>query len=82
MKQGVGVDNNDLEAAKQHCIAVHNTPALNSEAVAELCMALTMAISRRVCEMDRLIRNGEKEVRSNVLGMSMFLQDGGGVRYG
>lgn len=35
VKQGVGVDNIDVEAAKQQGIAVCNTPALNSEAVAE-----------------------------------------------
>jgi len=72
VKQGVGVDNIDLDAAREHGIAVHNTPALNSEAVAELCMALTLSLSRRVCEIDRGIRRGEKVVRSQVLGVSMF----------
>src|SRR5262245_38489210 len=32
VKQGVGVDNIDLGAAKAAGVAVHNTPALNSEA--------------------------------------------------
>lgn len=72
VKQGVGVDNIDLDAARKHGIAVHNTPALNSESVAELCMALTLSLSRRICEMDRAVRRGEKVIRSQVLGMSMF----------
>lgn len=72
VKQGVGVDNIDLGAAKKHGVAVHNTPSLNSEAVAELCMALTLSLSRRVCEIDRRIRRGEKIVRSKMLGMSLF----------
>nr|POE74326.1 d-3-phosphoglycerate dehydrogenase [Quercus suber] len=72
VKQGVGVDNIDLGAASQYGIAVHNTPALNSESVAELSMTLTLALSRRVCEVDRAVRNGERVVRNNVLGTSMF----------
>ncbi|KAF2255171.1 putative D-3-phosphoglycerate dehydrogenase [Trematosphaeria pertusa] len=72
VKQGAGVDNIDLEAAKAAGVAVHNTPALNSEAVAELCLALTLSLSRRVCEIDRRIRRGEKVVRSQTLGLSLF----------
>lgn len=82
VKQGVGVDNIDLAAAKERGIAVHNTPALNSEAVAELCMALTLSLRRRVCEIDRAIRNGEKVMRSGVLGMSMFRKTIGVVGMG
>lgn len=72
IKQGVGVDNIDLEAAKRRGIKVFNTPALNSEAVAELTITLALCIARRVGEVDRLIRNGEKVVRSKVLGKSLF----------
>lgn len=82
VKQGVGFDNIDLDAAREHGIAVHNTPALNSEAVAELCMALTLSLSRRVCVIDRAIRRGEKVVRSQVLGMSMFRKTIGVVGMG
>jgi D-3-phosphoglycerate dehydrogenase len=82
VKQGVGVDNIDLAAAREHGVAVHNTPALNSETVAELCMALTLALSRRVCEIDRLVRKGEKVVRSEILGMSMFRKTVGVVGMG
>jgi D-3-phosphoglycerate dehydrogenase len=72
VKQGVGVDNIDLEAAKSAGIAVHNTPALNSEAVAELSLALALSLGRRVTDIDRRIRKGERVVRSQVLGLGLF----------
>jgi len=71
VKQGVGVDNIDLEAARKAGIAVHNTPALNSETVAEYALAMTMSMARRVPELDRQIRAGQKLVRSQMLGLSL-----------
>lgn len=72
VKQGVGVDNIDLEGAKKYGVAVHNTPALNSEAVAELSLGLTLSLSRRVAEFDRRARNGEVINRTKNLGISIF----------
>lgn len=72
VKQGVGVDNIDLEGAKKHGIVVCNTPALNSEGVAELTIGLAICVARRVAELDRRIRGGESIVRSTALGMSLF----------
>jgi D-3-phosphoglycerate dehydrogenase / 2-oxoglutarate reductase len=82
VKQGVGVDNIDLAAACKHGIAVHNTPALNSETVAELCMALTLSLGRRVSEIDRRVRKGETVIRSQTLGLSMFRKTIGVVGMG
>lgn len=72
VKQGVGVDNIDLKAAKDAGIEVYNTPGLNSEAVAELALSLALCLGRRICEIDRVIRNGGTVVRSQTLGRSMF----------
>lgn len=72
VKQGVGVDNIDLDAAKAHGVIVCNTPGINSESVAELTLALALAVSRRVCELDRAIRGGARVIRSEVLGRSLF----------
>ena len=72
VKQGVGVDNIDLDAAKKHGIAVCNTPALNSESVAELTITLALCIARRVAELDRRVRGGEAIIRSTALGMSLY----------
>ena len=82
VKQGVGVDNIDLEAAKAAGIAVYNTPGLNSEAVAELSLALALSLSRRVAEIDRRIRQGERIVRSQTLGRSLFQKTVGIVGMG
>ncbi|PVH80526.1 hypothetical protein DL98DRAFT_191338 [Cadophora sp. DSE1049] len=82
VKQGVGVDNIDLAAAKAHNVAVHNTPALNSEAVAELALALPLELARRIPEVDRRIRRGETVVRSKLLGVSLFRKTVGVVGMG
>ena len=82
VKQGVGVDNIDLKAAKAAGVAVHNTPALNSESVAEFSLALALSLSRRVTEVDRRVRKGEKIVRSTTLGLSLFQKTVGVIGMG
>ena len=72
VKLGVRIDNIDIEAAKQLEIAVCSTPALNSETVAKLTLFLSLSSTRRVNELDRRIRSGEKIVRSTTLGQSLF----------
>lgn len=71
VKQGVGVDNIDLSAARKAGLAVHNTPALNSETVAELTLALVLTIARRIPEIDRRLRQGERVARADTLGVSL-----------
>ena len=71
-KQGVGVDTIDLEAAKARGIPVSRTPGVNSEAVAELALALGLAATRRVGELDRLVRAGAKIERPKFLGVEML----------
>ncbi|MBU2260385.1 MAG: hydroxyacid dehydrogenase [Proteobacteria bacterium] len=71
-KQGVGVNTIDLAAAKAHGVIVCNTPAVNSESVAEMALALALAVARRVAELDRRIRSGEVVQRANVLGMETW----------
>ena len=65
-KQGVGLDNIDLVAAKARVVAVCRTPGVNKEAVAE--MALALSVNRRVSEFDRQIRSGAKVQRADFLG--------------
>lgn len=59
-KQGVGLDNIDLVAAKARGIAVCRTPGVNSEAVAEMALTLGLSVVRRVTEFDRMTRAGGK----------------------
>jgi glyoxylate reductase len=53
---GVGVDNIDLDAAREHGLVVANTPDVLTQATAELAIALTLALLRRVVEGDRFLR--------------------------
>jgi D-3-phosphoglycerate dehydrogenase len=70
-KQGVGVDNIDLEAAKLRGVTVCNTPGINSDAVAELAFGLTLTVARRVNEFDRMIRAGQRINRPDFLGVEL-----------
>ena len=55
----VGVNNIDLNAAKDHEITVTNTPDVLTEATAELAMALVLGASRRLIPADRFTREGK-----------------------
>jgi D-3-phosphoglycerate dehydrogenase len=57
-KHGVGVDNIDLDAARERGVAVINTPGANSNAVAELAVGLALAVARRIALLDRMLRDG------------------------
>jgi lactate dehydrogenase-like 2-hydroxyacid dehydrogenase len=54
---GVGVNNIDLEAARRRGIVVANTPDVLTKTTAELAIAITLALLRRVVEGDRFIRS-------------------------
>jgi len=56
---GVGYDNIDVAAAKARNIRVTNTPDVLNDAVAELTIGLMIALSRRIPQGDRYIRDGK-----------------------
>lgn len=58
-KIGVGVNTIDLEAAKEHGVAVCNMPGTNTQAVAEMTLMLILAAIRRAAYFDPLMRKGE-----------------------
>jgi phosphoglycerate dehydrogenase-like enzyme len=58
-KHGVGVDNIDVAAAAAHGVAVVNAPGSNSGGVADLTLALVLAVARRLPEADASCRRGE-----------------------
>lgn len=58
-KIGVGVNTIDLDAAKARGIAVCNLPGTNARAVAELALALMLAVLRRLPRFDAAMRRGE-----------------------
>src|SRR5438128_938910 len=57
-RSGVGLDNVDLEAAKDLGIKVFNTPDAPTVAVAELTIGGLITLLRRVSEMDRQMHQG------------------------
>jgi phosphoglycerate dehydrogenase-like enzyme len=58
-KIGVGVNTIDLDAAKARGIAVCNLPGTNARAVAEVTLALMLAVLRRVPRFDAAMRRGK-----------------------
>ncbi|MCZ7542691.1 MAG: phosphoglycerate dehydrogenase [Anaerolineae bacterium] len=55
---GVGVDNVDLAAATARGVVVTNTPGANSVAVAELTIALMLALARHVPQHNMVVKGG------------------------
>jgi lactate dehydrogenase-like 2-hydroxyacid dehydrogenase len=49
-RYGVGIDNIDLEAAKERGICVVNTPEVNTQAVADLTFGLMVAVCRKITQ--------------------------------
>lgn len=58
---GVGFNNIDLEACREHGIRVTNTPQPVIEPTAELAFALMHDVARRTAEFDRKLRLGTAE---------------------
>src|SRR5215204_1032865 len=54
---GVGVNNVDLDAARRRGIVIANTPDVLTKSTAELAIAVTLALLRRVVEGDRFLRS-------------------------
>ena len=60
-RAGTGLDNIDVAAAKQHGIAVLNTPAANAISVAELTIGLMLALERHLVAAGSDLRQGKWE---------------------
>ena len=58
-KLGVGVNTIDLKAARAAGVAVANMPGTNSQAVAEMTLALMLSVLRRLSYLDPLTRRGQ-----------------------
>jgi D-3-phosphoglycerate dehydrogenase len=58
-RAGVGVDNIDLAAAREHGIAVVNTPVSTSVAVAELTFGLLLSLLRQIPRADQTMKQGQ-----------------------
>jgi D-3-phosphoglycerate dehydrogenase len=74
-RNGVGVDNIDIQAAHHHGVAVLRAPGANAQAVAELAVGLTLSALRHIPASDRAIRAGSwqrhpgRELGSTTVGL-------------
>ena len=77
IRGGVGLDNVDLEYAKEKGIQVNNTPAASSVAVAELAFAHMLAVPNRLVEGHVSMKEGKwikKELkRTELMGKTLGL---------
>jgi len=77
-RAGTGVDNVDVPAASARGIVVMNAPGANSISVAELAVALMLALARHVPAADAAMKQGKwekkkflgEEVREKTLGLA------------
>jgi D-3-phosphoglycerate dehydrogenase len=69
-RAGVGVDNIDLHAASSHHLVVVNAPLAATQAVAELCLGLMLALARRIPYADAQMRQG-KWAKSEMQGAEL-----------
>jgi D-3-phosphoglycerate dehydrogenase len=77
-RAGTGVDNVDVAAASERGIVVMNAPGANSISVAELTMALLLALARKIPAADASMKQGNwdkksflgEEVRGKTLGLA------------
>lgn len=80
-RAGVGVENVDLAAATARGVVVLNTPTASSIAVAELTMAMMLALARKIVPADRSVKAGQWE-KSAFGGHELFGKTLGLIGFG
>ena len=83
---GTGTDNIDLPAARRLSIVVSNTPNTATDAIAEHCLALMLAVARRLVQLDGSVKRAawERGMLYQCLGKTLGLIGTGviGTRFG
>lgn len=80
-RAGVGVDNIDLETAKQHNVTVVNAPQSTTLAVAELTFGLLLAVAREIPRADAGMKQG-KWLKKELEGVELNGKTLGVIGYG
>lgn len=79
---GVGVDAVDLDYCRQHGITVTNTPDVLTDDVADLAVALMLAVLRRIVQGDRFVRAGQWKRGALPLGTAISGRKVGVIGFG
>ena len=66
-RAGVGLDNIDLQAAKEKGVTVFNTPSAPTTSVAELTVGLMLCLLRKISFADRSMKEG-RWIKSQLMG--------------
>ncbi len=80
-RAGVGVDNIDLEAAKDHGVTVVNCPTATSQAVAELAVGMLFALCRELPRADAAMKV-ENWDKKNLMGVELMGKTLGMIGFG
>lgn len=80
-RAGVGLDNIDVEAAKERGIAVVNAPESVTQSVAELAVGLMLAVMRKIALSDRKMREGHW-IKHEAVGTELYGKVLGVVGFG
>jgi len=80
-RAGVGVDNIDLAAAKEHKITVVNSPLATTVAVAELTMGLMLSAVREIARADAGLKSGNW-LKKGLEGTELYTKTLGVIGYG
>ncbi len=78
---GVGVDNIDLQAAKNHGVVVVNAPVATTVSVAELTMGLMLSLIRGIPKADAGMKAGQW-LKKELVGTELFQKTLGVIGYG
>ena len=70
-RHGAGLDNMDLEAAKERHIYAVYTPVANVQSVAEFCVGMILNLSRSIMPADRALRQGDWRARNRYTGREL-----------
>lgn len=68
---GMGVDNIDMQAARDRSVSISNTPDILAPDTADIALSLMLAVSRRIVEADMYVRVGKWPNGAFPLGTSM-----------
>ena len=80
-RMGVGVDNIDLDAARNHGVAVVNAPVATTVSVAELTLGLMLSLLRNIPRADAGLKAG-KWLKKELVGTELFQKTLGVIGFG